>query len=99
MAAYGISEVAASEILEGQCEKVEAMMIGGELEMSRKRARRFECENVDGALVEWLRCVDGKLMLSVAILLEQVRRRLAKEFGEKEEEMDRNWVSLWASTR
>ena len=90
-AAYGISEVAASEILGKQREKIEKAVMEGDLETSRKRTKRFRCENVDSALVEWLHYVDGKLTLSVATLLEQAQR-LAKQLGEREEEIDRNWA-------
>ena len=51
-AAYGISEVVASEIPKGQCEKVEKVTTEGELEMNRKRTKHLKCENVDNALIE-----------------------------------------------
>jgi len=93
-AAYGVSKAAVSAILKKQREKVEKTVTDGELEVGRKRTKRFKCEEVDDALVEWLHYADGKLTLSVATLLEQARR-LAKQFGENEEEIDRNWVGLW----
>lgn len=93
-AAYGVSEVAASGILKKQRERIEKLMIEGDLEISRKRIKRFKCESVDSALVEWLHYADGKLTLSVATLLEQARR-LAKQLDENEEEIDENWVGFW----
>lgn len=92
-AAYGVSKTAVSAILKKQREKVEKAATDGELEMGRKRTKRFKCEKVDDALVEWLHYVDGKLTLSVATLLEQARR-LAKQLGEKEEDIDENWVGF-----
>jgi hypothetical protein len=92
-AAYGISEVATSEILRKQREKVEEMATEGDLDMSRKRAKRFKHEDVDNALLEWLHYVDGKLPLTVAMLLEQAQR-LAEQLGEKVEVIDTNWVGF-----
>jgi len=94
-AAYGVSKAAVSAILKKQREKIEKAATDGDLEMGRKRTKRFKCENVDNALVEWLYYADGKLTLSVATLLEQARR-LAKQLGEKEE-IDRNWVGISGS--
>ena len=91
-AAYGVSKAAVSAILKKQREKIEKAATDGDLEMGRKR---FKCENVDNALVEWLYYADGKLTLSVATLLEQAQR-LAKQLGEKEE-IDRNWVGISGS--
>ena len=89
-AAYGVSSAAVCTILKKQREK---MATEGDVDMSRKRTKRFKCESVDSALVEWLHYVDGKLTLSVTVLLEQARR-LAKQLGENEEEIDENWVNF-----
>ena len=68
-AAYGVSSAAVCTILKKQREKMAT-----EGDVSRKRTKRFKCESVDSALVEWLHYVDGKLTLSVTVLLEQARR-------------------------
>ena len=56
-AAYGISEIAASETLKKQCKKIEKSATEDDLEMSGKR---IKCENVDNALIEWPHHSDGK---------------------------------------
>jgi len=93
-AAYGVSKVVVSTILKKQRKKIEKMATEGDLAMSRKRTKRFKCENVDKALAEWLHYVDGKLTLCVGMLLEQARL-LARQLGENEQEVDENWVSFW----
>lgn len=93
-ATYGVSKVTVSTILKKQRREIEEMVTEGDLGLNRKRTKRFKCEDVDTALVEWLHYVDGKLTLSVSTLLEQARR-LARELGGNEQEIDENWVHFW----
>lgn len=92
--AYGVSEVTVSTILRKQRREIEKTLMEGDLGLNRKRIKRFKCKDVDSALVEWLHYADGKLTLSVSTLLEQARR-LARQFGENEQEIDENWVRFW----